>query len=88
MGATATLLVAVAAVVVAPLVGYLAASRKLSGKIGTSDAGRLWDASEAMRNEYRTDLAAANIRIAALEEKVAELARENASLKKLLGEGS
>lgn len=89
MGATATLIVAVAAVLVAPLVGYLTASRRLSGKIGTSDATQLWDASESMRKEYRDDLAAANKRLAALEGRLAtveadnhELANENLLLKR------
>lgn len=74
------LVLAVAALVVAPLVGYITASRKLSGKIGTSDAARLWEASETMRKEYRDDLAAANKRVVALEERVANLEAINNGL--------
>lgn len=80
MSATATLLLAAATLITAPLLGFLAASRKLSGKIATSDADRLWDASESMRKEYREDLAAANRRIVALEERVAHLEALNNDL--------
>lgn len=91
MGATATLILAVAALgtAVGTLVRYLTASRKLSGKIGTSDATELWAASKEMRNEYRDDLASANKRLAALEGRLAtveadnhELANENLLLKR------
>lgn len=77
MGATAALIVAVAAVLVGPLVGYLTASRKLSGKIGTSDATELWAASKEMRHEYRDDLASANKRLAALEGRLATVEQDN-----------
>lgn len=80
MSGGATVLVELAAIVVAALGSYLAASRKQSGRIGTSDASRLWDASESMRTETRADLAAANHRIVELEKRVADLEKTNVSL--------
>lgn len=80
MGGSATVLVELAAVAVTALCTWLIASRKQSGRIGTSDADRLWDASEAMRTETRTDLGEANKRIVALEARVAELEKANVAL--------
>lgn len=88
MAATAALIVAVATAL-GTLARYLNLNRKLSGKIATSDATQLWEASESMRKEYRDDLAAANKRLAALEGRLAtveadnhELANENLLLKR------
>lgn len=85
---SATFLVALAAVVVAPLVGYVTATRKLSGKIATSEAGQLWEESKAIRDDYRDRLVLTDTRTAALEARVAaleklnnELMRENADLR-------
>lgn len=86
---SATVFLAVAAVVLAPLVGYLAASRRLSGKIGTSDADALWDESKSIREDYRAQLNNANQRVLALEARVArceatntEVVRENIALQR------
>lgn len=69
-------LVAIAAVVTAPLVAYVTASRRLSGKIGTSEAADLWAESKAMRDDYRDRADAAAKRIAELEGRVAKLEGE------------
>jgi predicted RNase H-like nuclease (RuvC/YqgF family) len=76
----ATLLVAIAAVVVAPLVGYLAASRKLSGKIGTSDADALWNESKEIRADYRLQLDEANRRLVKCEGRIAQVEGLNSDL--------
>lgn len=83
-----TLLVALAAAVVGPLAAYITATRKLSGKIGTSEAGQLWQESKAIRDDYRDRLVQTDARTAALEARVAsleklnnDLMRENADLR-------
>jgi hypothetical protein len=52
--------------VIAPIGAYLLAARKMSGKIGTSDATELWKESKAIRDDYRT-------RISGLVERIREL---------------
>jgi septal ring factor EnvC (AmiA/AmiB activator) len=76
----ATLVVAVLAVIFAPLVAYIAASRKLSGKIGTSEASDLWTESKNIRDDYRTRIDQANMRQAELEARVAKLESQNNDL--------
>jgi predicted RNase H-like nuclease (RuvC/YqgF family) len=91
-GSTGLLLAAIVAIV-GPLAGYLGASRKLSGKIGTSEASQLWAESASIRHEYREQLQTSATRTTALEERVAnlerrnnELARENFELTKKVSE--
>lgn len=80
MSGTAAVIVAVVAAVAAPLVAYITASRKLSGKIGTSEASSLWEESAKIRDDYARRLAASDERQAALEGRVALLERDNNSL--------
>lgn len=80
MSGHATVWVGIAAIVIAPLVSYLAASRRLSGKIATSDADALWTESRSIREDYRARLDAGNKRIAELEARVAEVEKLNNSL--------
>jgi chromosome segregation ATPase len=89
MSGTASLFIALAAIVFAPLIGYITASRKLSGKIGTSDADALWSESKAIREDYRNQLGEANRRLVRCEERIAQveglnsdLVRENLGLRK------
>jgi chromosome segregation ATPase len=51
------LIVALIAALAAPLLGYLAAARRLSGKIQTSEASSLWQEASNLRSEYREELA-------------------------------
>jgi predicted RNase H-like nuclease (RuvC/YqgF family) len=74
------LIVAVLAIVVAPLVGYIGATRKLSGKIATSEAGSLWEESRAIREDYARRLAECDARIQRLEARVRELETDNSAL--------
>ena len=82
-----TFLIGLIAVVIAPLLGYVAANRRLSGKIGTSEATDLWAESSAIRADYREQIASSTRRTYSLEERVAnleklnnELSRENMGL--------
>jgi peptidoglycan hydrolase CwlO-like protein len=74
------LFVALAAVVAAPIVSLWIASRKMSGRIGTSDASELWAASKALRDEYREQLNKMSTRQRDLEGRVASLEGENTVL--------
>jgi predicted nucleic acid-binding Zn-ribbon protein len=74
------LVIALAAAVIGPLVAYLGASRKLSGKIGTSEAADLWAESGKIRDDYRARIDVANVRQAELESRVARLEGENNTL--------
>lgn len=96
MNGTGAFVVAVAAVVVSPLLGWLAAARRFSGKIDTSDASKLWAESASMRDDYRRQIEALTTRVEKLElmnadlasangeqaARIAELERENAALRR------
>jgi chromosome segregation ATPase len=75
-----TLIVALVVATVGPLVAYLGASRKLSGKIGTSEAADLWAESSRIRDDYRDRLDKSNLRQAACEERIAKLETDNTGL--------
>ena len=75
---------ALVAAVVGPLVAYLGASRKLSGKIGTSEAADLWAESSRIRDDYRSRITELAARIAALEATNDALVSENRDLRKRL----
>ena len=47
-------LVPIVVALIAPLVAYLGIARRLSGRIATSDAAKLWEEARLMREEYRT----------------------------------
>lgn len=66
----AAILISLGTVIAASVLSYLAASRRLSGKIGTSDAEQLWAESKSIREDYRKQIIAANKRIAELEQSV------------------
>lgn len=66
--------------VVAPVLSYITANRKLSGKIATSEAADLWAESQQMRTDLRTQLGDADKRLRLLEERVTELERLNTAL--------
>jgi chromosome segregation ATPase len=74
------LVVALVAAIVGPLVAYVTASRKLSGKIDTSDADKLWAESASIRDDYRGQLQERDKRIAALEKRVTALEQDNNNL--------
>jgi chromosome segregation ATPase len=69
--------IALGALLIAPLVSYLAASRRLSGKIGTSDAKELWSESRSIRDDYRVQIDRANSRVKQLEDRVGALEERN-----------
>lgn len=87
------LLIGLIAAGVTALGGWLAVSRRMSGKIRTTDATKLWDAAEQLRKEIGAQLTAANARVVEVEARMAsversnnDLARENGDLKALVRE--
>lgn len=90
--ATEPVAAAIIAAILGPIGAYVVAARKMSGKIGTSDADQLWAESKAIRdwstnrleaqeNEIR-DLRSA---LSDLTSRCSRLENENASLKDELG---
>ena len=80
-------LVPVVIALVTALGAYFAASRKMSGKVQTSEASDLWKESRAMREELnkrneflRLSLDRCNERIAALEDRINDLEAKNYKL--------
>lgn len=66
--------------VVGPLLGYLAASHKLSGKIDSSEASSLWEESARMRAALREQNETLQARIVKLEERAASQESANNAL--------
>lgn len=54
------------------LAGYLVVRRTSSGRIATSEAKTLWDASEQIRLELRQEVLTLRQQVAHLEKRVAE----------------
>jgi len=63
-------------VVLGPIIAYVAASRRLSGKIQTSEAKDLWRESASIRDDYRARLKEALFHIGQLEKSNSELRSE------------
>lgn len=84
------------AAIVSPIGAYILAARKMSGKIGTSDAEQLWEESRSIREwstkrieacdaeilDLRQSLRDARRRIADLEDQNDQLRREVEELKR------
>jgi chromosome segregation ATPase len=66
-------LIPIGVAIVTALGAYLASVRRLSGKIGTSEASDLWEESASIREDYRTRLNFAEARAIRLEERVDKL---------------
>jgi chromosome segregation ATPase len=81
-------IVAIVAALVGPLLAYVGVARRLSGKIGTSEASDLWEEARSIREGFRLRIEElndvvreCNERIDALEERNAALFRENENLR-------
>lgn len=71
---------AIVAALVAPLLTYLAAARRLSGRIATTDATVLWEESRAMRQDYIAQIKELREQLAACEKRVEHLHESNQDL--------
>lgn len=67
------LLSAVGVAVVGSLGAYLAAARKMSGKITTTEASTLWAEADKLRGEYRNQAAAMREQLDRCNQRIAEL---------------
>lgn len=70
----------IAVAIVGPLGTYLVAARRLSGKIGSSEASELWQESRSMRDWSQAQIELLTARIAAVERQNATLSDANAAL--------
>jgi regulator of replication initiation timing len=84
---------AILGIIVGPLVAYIVAARKLSGKVATSEATDLWEESRSIREDYADRIKVLNEvvkrcegRIDELEERNDKLYLENGNLKRILEE--
>jgi septal ring factor EnvC (AmiA/AmiB activator) len=87
------ILLSILAAILVPLGTYFAVVRRLSGKIGTSEASDLWKESSDIRADYRSQIDREAQRTLALEERVSkleernnELRTENADLRRQVGD--
>lgn len=73
-------IIAIIAAIAAPLGAYLVAARRFSGKIQTTEAGKLWEEADRMRAWSATQIERLESRIKALEVGNEALAQENVKL--------
>lgn len=66
-------LIPIVCALIAPMVTYIVAAKRMSGKIATSDAGELWEESKSIREDYRERILAAAERTVQLEARVGTL---------------
>lgn len=64
------------------VVGYLGLVRRLSGRIATTEAGRLWEEADRMRHEYREEIARMQGVIDRYEKRLQEIEQRNTKLAK------
>jgi predicted RNase H-like nuclease (RuvC/YqgF family) len=77
--------IAVAAAILGPLLTYLAAAKRLSGRINTSEATSLWAESAAMRQDYLARITQLNGTIQRCEARVQELEAYVETLREMNG---
>lgn len=71
------IILAIIAAISAPIIAYLGAARKLSGKINTSEAGELWNEASNLRREYKTEIGELRGLITILKDRVEEVESKN-----------
>lgn len=81
MNGSVAAIVAVLSVLLSPLIAYVVAARRLSGKVNTSEASELWKESSSIREDYRERLRYADDAIRRLEERVSSLENSNDDLR-------
>lgn len=64
----------------APIITLLLGYKKLSGRIGTSEAAQLWDESRGIRDDYRKQIAAMREVMDRLQDRVDKLETRNQQL--------
>lgn len=79
-----TTMIALVAAFFGPLITYLVAARRFSGKIETTEAKSLWEESRSIRHDLAGRLQEVNGVVDRLEARVAELEAENKELRRRL----
>jgi predicted RNase H-like nuclease (RuvC/YqgF family) len=78
--ATFAVLAGVVSALISPLIAYVVATRRLSGKVNTSEASELWKESSSIREDYRERLRYSDESIRRLEGRVQNLEASNDEL--------
>lgn len=78
--------IALIAALAAPIVSYVVAARRFSGKIETSDAKELWAESRSIREWSQARIAALNEDVERLEARIRSLESHNAGLNETIAE--
>lgn len=72
--------VAVIGTIFAAAVAYFIAARQFSGKIGSTEASKLWDAATQMRREYIDQISTLTTEVKELRERVGGVEHSNTAL--------
>lgn len=78
---TTSTIIAIIVALAAPLAAYLAAVRRFSGKIGSSDAAELWAESRSIRDWSQIRITQLNELVSRLEKKIDECVITNEELR-------
>ena len=70
------------AAILGPLLGFLGLAWKLSGRIATTEASKLWEEADLMRREYREEISRLQDVIDRYTKRVEEVERRNEKLVK------
>ncbi len=76
-----TILIPLLGVILAPLLTYLVARRRSSGKVDTTEAATLWVEAGKMREEYRTEAESCRVEAEQLRVEQALLREEMAAMR-------
>ena len=68
------------AALAAPIFGFLAITWRLSGRIQTSEASRLWEEARIIRNEYRERMIACETQLTQLRNEIQTITARNTLL--------
>lgn len=74
-------IIAIAAAILSPVGAFLVASRKMSGRIDTTDADKLWQEASDIRADYRDRVLACQDENARLRNELATARSEVATLR-------
>lgn len=75
-----------AAAIASPLVSFLVAARRMSGKISTTSADELWDEARDIRADYRAQVQTCRSELADARQETATARQENARLRNELAD--
>lgn len=74
------IIAALATALFGPVIAYLAAARRLSGRIDTSEAAQLWQEASNLRSEYKREIEELRGLVGKLRDRVLDLETKNEQL--------